>query len=149
MIMQNANAFPLRGAGLRWTPLPQAEEPTEPTGETGGPLAVDEVEKCGRRNEECGIKGRFATDYNNMQSAMCIVQLAALRGLYYVPYIESYIRIALLHSRSSRRGDYQSPPSAARPILFQTFAARQMLLKKRAVRPAPAWPNPCASQTTP
>ena len=70
---------------------------------------MDEVEKCGRRNEECGIKGRFATDYNNMQSAMCIVQLAALRGLYNVPYIESYIRIALLHSRSSRRGDYQSP----------------------------------------
>ena len=24
------------GAGVRWTPLPQAEAPTEPTGETGG-----------------------------------------------------------------------------------------------------------------
>ncbi len=24
----------LRGAGVRWTPLPQAEAPTEPTGET-------------------------------------------------------------------------------------------------------------------
>ena len=26
-----------RGAGVRWTPLPQAESPTEPTGETGAP----------------------------------------------------------------------------------------------------------------
>ena len=24
------------GAGVRWTPLPQAEAPTEPTGETSG-----------------------------------------------------------------------------------------------------------------
>jgi len=24
------------GAGVRWTPLPQAEAPTEPTGETEG-----------------------------------------------------------------------------------------------------------------
>ena len=24
------------GAGVRWTPLPQAEAPTEPAGETGG-----------------------------------------------------------------------------------------------------------------
>ena len=42
-LMCNAKAFPLRGAVVRWTPLPQAEAPTEPTGETGGPLAVDEV----------------------------------------------------------------------------------------------------------
>ena len=43
---------------LRAKPLPQAEAPTEPTGETGGPLAVDEVEKCGMKNAECGIEGR-------------------------------------------------------------------------------------------
>ncbi len=29
--MRNAE---FRGAGVRWTPLPQAEAPTEPTGET-------------------------------------------------------------------------------------------------------------------
>ena len=29
----NENGMP-RGAGLRWRPLPQAEAPTEPTGET-------------------------------------------------------------------------------------------------------------------
>ncbi|MED9969942.1 MAG: hypothetical protein UFA98_08040 [Ruminococcus sp.] len=28
------------GAGVRWTPLPQAEAPTEPTGETGGICAT-------------------------------------------------------------------------------------------------------------
>ena len=27
--------LPARGAGVRWTPLPQAEAPTEPAGETG------------------------------------------------------------------------------------------------------------------